>query len=191
MHAIKIPCYTCIYSCNTFSTRHNLSFIHTYCSSSSSPAVPARVFVEDMVEVSTQLLGRVSYFQYELPEEGMTLRLNVAAGRVVLYASTRIPNPNSALYDIRIETDSTEDVFVRPEDLLRSGGVGRRKRLEGGHGGNSTGTMIYVSIEGLRGNNSYILETTFGDTSTCKLNIILGEMILALMARGRDPTVYT
>lgn len=137
--------------------------------------MPARVFVEDMVEVSTQQLGRVSYFQYELPEEGMTLRLNVAAGRVVLYASTRIPNPNSALYDIRIETDSTEDVFVRPEDLVQNDGVirvGRRKRLEGGGQGNSTGTMIYVSIEGLRDDNSYILETTFGDTSTCKLMIL-------------------
>lgn len=136
--------------------------------------MPARVFVEDMVEVSTQLLGSVSYFQYELPEEGMTLRLNVAAGRVILYASTRIPNPNSALYDIRIETDSTDDVFVTPEDLLQNDGfigVGRRKRLEGegGRQRNSTGIMIYVSIEGLRGNNSYILETTFGDTSTCKL----------------------
>lgn len=140
-----------------------------------SLAVPARVFVEEMIEVSTQLLGRVSYFQYELPEEGMTLRLNVAAGRVVLYASTRIPNPNSALYDIRIETDSTEDVFVSPEDLVQNDGVirvGRRKRLEGGGQGNSTSTMIYISIEGLRDNNSYILETTFGDTSTCKLMIL-------------------
>ena len=131
------------------------------------------MFVEEEVKVSTQLLGTVSYFQYELPNEGMTLRLNVAAGRVVLYASARIRNPNSALYDVRLETETTEDVFVSREDLVMGddggmGGVGRRRNAEGEEGG-STVTLVFVTVEGLGKNNSYTLETTFGDSSTCEL----------------------
>ncbi|CAI7989860.1 Heat shock factor protein 1 [Geodia barretti] len=132
----------------------------------------ASVFIEEDVMVATQLLGTVSYFQYELPDEGLTLRLNVAAGRVVLYASTRIRNPNSAVYDIRLETDATEDVFVSPDDLIMTGvGTaieGRRKRnIEKGER-DSAVVMIFVTVEGLEKNNSFILESTFGDTSTIR-----------------------
>ena len=141
----------------------------------SSHTAPVSVFIEEDIEVSKQLFGHVSYFQYELPEEGMTLRLKVEMGRVVLYASTRIPNPNSALYDIRLETSSTEDVFLSPEDLLTSeGGMGRRSTEMAGSAGRkrsvegrgATNTTIFVTTEGLKGDNSYVLETTFGDTST-------------------------
>ena len=135
----------------------------------------ASVFIEEDVMVATQLLGTVSYFQYELPDEGLTLRLNVAAGRVVLYASTRIRNPNSAVYDIRLETDATEDVFVSPDDLIMTGvGTaieGRRKRnIEKGER-DSAVVMIFVTVEGLEKNNSFILESTFGDTSTSEFSI--------------------
>ena len=137
------------------------------------PVVPAAVRIAEDIKVSTQLLGAVSYFKYDLPEEGITIRLNVTKGQVVLYASTRITTPNSAFYDIRLETDSSVDVFINPEDLLMSHGpvsVGRRKRCVEGEGDNScTSRFLYVSVEGLRGNNSYVLETKYGDTSTCEL----------------------
>jgi hypothetical protein len=130
----------------------------------------ASVFIEEDVMVATQLIGTVSYFQYELPNEGLTLRLNVAAGRVVLYASTRIRNPNSALYDIRLETDATEDIFVSPDDLIMTGvgtaiGERRKRNIEEGER-DSAVIMVFVTVEGLEKNNSFILETTFGDTST-------------------------
>ena len=139
--------------------------------------------MEEDVKVSQQLLGTVSYFQYELPDEGMTLRLNVAAGRVVLYASARVQNPNSALYDVRLETESNEDVFLSPSDLQTGGGLlggsvvgaGKRRRdsEDSGEEGDLAVTMIYVTVEGLEKNNSYVLETTFGDTSTSELGSIM------------------
>ena len=135
----------------------------------------AAATVEEDIQVATQLLGQVSYFQYQLPEEGMTLRLNVAIGRTVLYASTRITNPNSALHDIHLVTESSADVFVSPADLLRElgdmelGGVGRGRRsnVEEEGEGVFTDVTVFVTVEGLQGNNSFVLETTFGDTSTC------------------------
>ena len=135
--------------------------------------VPAAVHIEEDIAISTQLLGTVSYFQYDLPEEGITIRLNVTKGRVVLYASSRITIPNSAFHDIRLETHSSADVFISPEDLQKSHrpmSVGRKRRCAEGEGERScTVSSLYVSVEGLQRNNSYVLETTYGDTSTCEL----------------------
>ena len=133
------------------------------------PAAPVAAFVEEDIQVSTQLRGTVSYFQYELPEEGMTLRLNVEKGRVVLYASSKIPNPNSAFYDFSLETDSSEDVYLSPEDFLAGGGGERLGRSQAETDEDKSRTMIFITIEGLEEDNSYVLETTFGDTSTGEL----------------------
>lgn len=44
---------------------------------------------------------------YSAPaDEGITLRLCAHTGTLVLYASTTIPNPSSALYDWRIEVEA-------------------------------------------------------------------------------------
>lgn len=149
-----------------FTVPHLYYFVFSTCTA------PAAVFVEEDVKVETQLIGTVSYFQYELPDEGLTLRLNVDEGRVVLYASTRIRNPNSALYDIRLETEVTEDVFVSPDDFVTTGeGMERRERDSEEGDDKSEPAMIFVTVEGLEKNNSYILETTFGDTSTSELDV--------------------
>ena len=152
------------------------SYIYSKCTPVFQPAASASVSIEEDVMVATQLLGAVSYFQYELPDEGLTLRLNVAEGRVVMYASTKIRNPNSALYDIRLETDATEDVFVSPDDLIITGAgmrVKRRRNSNEEGEGNSTVRMIFVTVEGLENNNSYILETHFGDTSTSEYRLFV------------------
>ena len=49
---------------------------------------------------------------------------------------------------------------------------GRRKRnIEKGE--RDSGVMIFVTVEGLEKNNSFILESTFGDTSTSEFSIII------------------
>ena len=133
-----------------------------------SYTVPATVFIEEDVKVSTQRLGTFSYLQYQLPDEGMTLHLRIIAGRVVLYTSTTMHSPNSAFYDIRLETQSDGDVFISPEQTVTGGGGIARDM-------GSNLTTIFITIEGLLENNSYVLETTFGDTSTCK-NYINGSV---------------
>ena len=136
--------------------------------------MPAAVRVEEPIEVAAQLEGQISYFQYQLPEEGMTLELTVTKGRAILYASTKISNPNSAFHDFSFETDSSVDVFLSPEDLVKSDNnidIGINKRdveEEEQRKRNFTDIKVFVSIEGLDKNNSYVLDTTFGDTSTCE-----------------------
>ena len=82
--------------------------------------------------ISTLEQNQTAYFQYTLPEEGLTLRLEVETGLIVCFASNRIENPNEALYDFRVETNSSADVYISLDDLQ----------------GNSS--IIYISIEGLR-----------------------------------------
>ena len=106
--------------------------------------------------ISTLEQNQTAYFQYTLPEEGLTLRLEVETGLIVCFASNRIENPNEALYDFRVETNSSADVYISLDDLQ----------------GNSS--IIYISIEGRSGRNNFTLNTTSGDTTTGnKLSMML------------------
>ena len=135
--------------------------------------MPAPVRVEQQVQVTAQM-AKLTYFQYQLPEEGMTIHLKVESGQAVLYASHRLRNPSSAFYDFRLKTGSTADVFVDPVELeggegnARAEVAGRRKRRQEESSRGFTNTTLYVSVEGLQDDSRFVLETTFGDTSTCE-----------------------
>lgn len=165
--------YMYIYVHSPFRFRYKHSHVFIFPSFPYSCLVPAPVRVEQQIQVTAQM-AKVTYFQYQLPEEGMTVRLRVESGQAVLYASHRIRNPSSAFYDFRLQTGSTADVFVDPVEL--EGGVGatraevagrRKRRQEEGSRG-FTNTTLYVSVEGLQDDSRLVLETTFGDTSTCE-----------------------
>ena len=70
-------------------------------------------------------------------------------GLIVLFASNRIENPNEALYDFRVETNSSADVYISLDNLQEN-----------------SSTTIYISIEGQGGLNNFTLNTTSGDTTT-------------------------
>jgi len=110
--------------------------------------------------------GELSFFQLPLPVDGMTFQLQVQQGRIVLYASSRIRNPSAALYDVRLETDSTADAYLDPSDFEDSSSQSSLVKRQATS--NFTDTTIFVSIEGLDNMNSFVLETTFGDT--CKFS---------------------
>ena len=96
-------------------------------------------------------IGEVSYFVYNLPEEGMTLRVEILDGFVVIYISTKVRNPNEALYDFKLVTSTTTDVFIPPPKTDSPA--------------NDT-TKVYISIEGHSTLNRFVLNTTYNDTTT-------------------------
>ena len=98
--------------------------------------------------ISTLEQNQTAFFQYTLPEEGLTLRLEVETGLIVCFASNRIENPNEALYDFRVETSRISDVYIS---------------LDNSQENSST---IYISCEGRSGINNFTLNTTSGDTTT-------------------------
>lgn len=118
--------------------------------------MPAQVDIEQTI---TDILdgGEVSFFEYLLPVQGMTISLEVEeGGSAALYASSQLMNPSAAFYDYMLQTDSSAQVYVDPGVLGDSGIVKRET------------TALYVSIEGLEESNSFSLETAVGDTTFCK-----------------------
>lgn len=125
--------------------------------------VPAPVEIGQTIE-SLLDEGELSFFQFQLPMVGMTVQLQVQQGRVVMYASSKIRNPSAALYDVRLETDSTASVYLDPSDFEDNApNPSSRKRQATVM---FTNTTIFVSVEGLDNTNNFMLDTTFGDT--CK-----------------------
>lgn len=105
-------------------------------------------------------MGEVSYFEYQVPEDGITLTLRRQEGTASLYASDKLQNPNSAFYDYRI--DGEGQVYVDPEELLVSTASDRRKRESVTLIGNTT---LYVSVEGIGDViNTFEIEATLGNT---------------------------
>lgn len=115
-------------------------------------------------------MGEVSYFEYQVPEEGITISLRRQEGSASLFASNKLQNPNAAFYDYRI--DGNGEVFVDLEELL-GGGDGsssqeeeedkrKRREVEVRLIGNTT---LYVSVEGIGDTlNVFQIETSFGNT---------------------------
>ena len=98
--------------------------------------------------ISTLEQNQTAFFQYTLPEEGLTLKLVVETGLIVCFASNRIEIPNEAFYDFRVETSSSADVYINLDNLQ------------------DNSSTIYISIEGQSGINNFTLNTTSGDTTT-------------------------
>ena len=131
--------------------------------------------------------GELSFFQFQLPAEGMTIQLQVQQGRTVLYASNRIRNPSAALYDVRLETDSTADVYLDPSDFETPDEQGLQSLQKRQITDMFTNITLYVTIEGIQSTNFFTLETTFGDT--CKFSRIGNYMpyFFQMTLRLRDP----
>ena len=81
--------------------------------------------------------------------EGVTIKVNVTNGTVIVYASDRITTPNEAFYDWMIETDGYSDIFLDPIEVSRI-----------------VGDTVYVVIEGEDVDNDFTFTSENGDTST-------------------------
>lgn len=101
----------------------------------------------------------------------MTIQLQRQRGRVTLYGSFEIQNPNEAFHSFMIE--SSGSVFVSPQDAQSPNSNQRqskrqvRRNAETGSSGQYSNATLYVSIEGQEDSSAFIMKTTFGNT--CKL----------------------
>ena len=112
--------------------------------------------------------------------EGITIRLCVAQGQIMFYASVSSTSPNSAVHDWMSEIGiGCDDIFIDPRDVANANtgsndnsnraetNIFCRKHLAL----NSTmdqyaDSTLYVLIEGAEESNSFVFRTTPGDTST-------------------------
>ena len=132
--------------------RPNVIIMHNFLNLLAA-AVPIAIAQTINIELDFR---ETSFFEYEVPDEGMTVTLVRQEGTASLFASSRVQNPNSALYDYRI--DGEGEVFVDLEEL-----IGERERRESGSEGGPT--MLFVSVEGAgMETNSFQIMTSAGNT---------------------------
>lgn len=91
--------------------------------------------------------GKIRY-EFQMPSEGMTVKLCVSRGHVDLYSSFLLPNPNSALHDYKCEA-RTVDVTICDEVFIPA--------IAGNH-------TVYTALGGIsEDTNEYMLHTLIGD----------------------------
>lgn len=103
--------------------------------------------------------GETKYLSYQIANvnESITVVLNVTNGSVTLYASATISTPNEAFHDIKITTNSYEDVYIDPANITNIG----------------QGGTIYIALQGSDTSNDIHVSATIGDSSTgkeCNIN---------------------
>ena len=117
---------------------------------------------------------------FPLPVEGITIRLCVSRGKITFYASVSSTSPNSAVYDWMSEIGiGCDDIFIDPRNVENDniGSNDNSNRVDTNNGRRKRQTLnstmdeyvdltLYVSIEGTEETNSFVLQTTTGNTST-------------------------
>ena len=106
-------------------------------------------------------VGEVAYFVYDLPQEGLTLTVVVMEGYVMIYISTQVSNPDEALHDFKLVTNTTVSVYIPPRSLSSER---KRRQLVADSPVNDT-VKVYVSIEGHSPVNRFVFNTTYNDTT--------------------------
>lgn len=103
---------------------------------------------------------------FEAPvSEGITIRLCVREGAIVLYASLDIPNPNEAKHERKAEITTSKvlstdcsTLFFYDNDF---GDFIRRRRQET----TLKMTIVYVQIEGLGDHNDFTVNSSYGNVT--------------------------
>ena len=131
-----------------------------------SQIAPAIASISDPLETSLGM-DEARLLRYPFPDEGITLKIDNTIGQVQVQGSFTIRNPTSLTADFSIQSTSTGiDYFISP-DLYHSSTGGMQtshRRHQTGSLSNTTAN-VYLSIVGLLNNNTFTLNTTYGDTT--------------------------
>ena len=106
--------------------------------------------------------GQQSFFEFDIPKEGVTISLRRQEGRMTLFASDKIQNPNSAFYDYRIDNEG--EIYIDSLSLFLNK-YQKRQSSEA-----LLNLTLYVSVEGTGTDeiNNFQLWTSKGDTIISK-----------------------
>ena len=119
-------------------------------------------------EISQELETTISRDQatnleYNFPPEGLTIKIEISVGELVLYGSFTIRSPTSLTADFEIRSTSEIDYFVSPElydeSVINYGGENRRRRQASGD------TSVFITLVGQEDINTFSLNTTYDDTT--------------------------
>lgn len=107
-------------------------------------------------------IGESIRYQYQLPEDGMTIMICVRNGNIVLYASTKTTSPNSAFYDYKLDVSGQSSKDEVCDDVYIDSSTGRKRDLSS----EPANITLYVSLNGRDDYNEFFFNSTVGDTSS-------------------------
>lgn len=114
---------------------------------------PAITYISDKLEGNLEI-NQVRLLEYKFPKEGMTLKIDITQGQLIVYGSFSIRNPTVLTADFSIKSTSKINYFISPELYSNSITVN-----------NNISVRVYLSLIGLQINNTFSLNTTFGNTT--------------------------
>lgn len=109
-------------------------------------------------------MGENIRYQYLLPEDGMTIMICVHVGNIVLYASTRVTTPNSALYEYKLDISGQSSQSEVCDDVYIDSSGSRKRNIVS----ESSNVTLYVAVNGVDESNVFALNSTTGDTTSGK-----------------------
>ena len=99
-----------------------------------------------------------------MPSEGFSLKAKVAEGSVVACGSKSLQRPDCSYaptYNWKLEITDYSDIFIN------SDGTPNDQQRQAVRTANAT---VFITIKGLDTQNTFQLNTTFGDTTASKFN---------------------
>ena len=108
--------------------------------------------------------GSQHRLNFEVPIQGMTVRLCIWRGNVAFYASFSVPNPSSDLNDLELQrneswTSECNRLFIRNPNRGNHQSTRRKRQMV-----INSSTTLYIVIEGIEQENLYTMGTSIGDT---------------------------
>ena len=115
--------------------------------------------------------GSSRLLQYDFPSMGMTLKVDVTKGNLLVRGSFSIQNPNVLTQDFSVMSNRNGiDYFISPrlfrqstdDGYYNNGYLTKRQTPSPTDAINGD---LYLSVVGLNDNNTFKLNTTLGDTT--------------------------
>ena len=105
------------------------------------------------------------YLEYEVPNEGFTVKTMVDEGALALCGSSSLERPDCSYaptHDWKLEVNSYSEIYISGNGLPNddSQPISKRQATE------MSRITIYITIEGLASQSTFSLNTTLGDTTT-------------------------
>lgn len=98
--------------------------------------------------------GEQIRWQFEVPETGIHFNIEVGQGEIVFYASTETTAPNEAFHQWKLQTSSSESIFINPVSQREQGLAGKQTSI---NNANKTTVTVYTTLLGLEAVNTFTL----------------------------------
>ena len=131
-------------------------------------------------------MGENARFAYTVPEIGMTIRMCVEIGNILMFASTVTTTPNSAFYDYSLDITAIGTSSIVCGEVYVIFEANRRRRDVTTTTGNIT---LHMAVSGLQEKNEFAINSTTGDTRSGELILILEITYIIWICRNVFLTV--